>query len=928
MVTEAPKNKRLSRGRLWKIVLGLLLLAVVGLVLVLLNIDAIARSQINKALDRNLVAGGNLEIVDVRLMEGSVVLSGLTINPPLECGPHPLMSMDHIEADVALLSLFRGEILIEQIVLKGLSFNVVRDENGRLSPMEMIPPSSPAPEPVEDNHETKPPWIPSVHVNSIKVEDLSFRLVDRMLEQDWSANLKVDMAVRGLRLQDILNLDILVDHLDVVLSDIVVDQPPGFSREPLMAVNRIEVASSDINLGASRVSVSEVKLDTLSASLERNVDREINLVKLIESWLPGGEDGNDDASDPVVLTTAADTSVPAFELPTLVVDNLQLKSVTAQMLDSIGGQPWRAGFDGLDVQVKGVEVGDLAQRVISLASFDLNLHGITVDQPPGYSETPLLGMDSFKLASQGIDLGASEVTVSDVVLETLSVSLERNADREINLLKIAESWLPATGEGSDKKPDPVNTTADRSVPAFVLPAIVVDNVKLASVSAQVLDSIDGQPWRAGFDGLDLNVTGVEVGDLSQQAISLATFDLDLKGLNVDQPPGFDTGKLFNLDQFIVISEKTDKSDNELVIKQVSLQGLTSSITMRADGVTNLQILKEALFESNAETYQPKASAPALKDASSLTPILPAVLFEKISLDGGPVTYRDEVFAEEPLIAFLDNIQLEVTGLRLFSDQQGVDPASTSLSFELAQPGELPTAYFGALTDVGPVGYGVPMVNSQVLLVGLKLDTLGTLVPPTTRTALGATGLDVGMAMAMDEDSINLNASVLTDHNIRYEGITVQGPLEKPVVSIGPIMVGVLGRVTDGLFDIGKSGLVSGVHIAGGGVDAAKELATGAVDVVANLGISLFNTTAGLLTLDKDKVQAGVSGTTKGTVDITKGSVEGSGKAAGGSLKSSASELKGQERINAWDQEIPSRYQTYMQFARKTLAEMPYPPVTE
>jgi len=227
-----------------------------------------------------------------------------------------------------------------------------------------------------------------------------------------------------------------------------------------------------------------------------------------------------------------------------------------------------------------------------------------------------------------------------------------------------------------------------------------------------------------------------------------------------------------------------------------------------------------------------------------------------------------------------------------------------------------------------VGYGVPMVNSQVFLVGLKLDTLGSLVPPATRTALGATGLDVGMAMAMDADSINLNASVLTDHNIRYEGITVQGPLEKPVVKIGPMMVGVLGRVTDGLFDIGKSGLVSGVLIAEGGVDVAKELGSGVVEVGVNLGKSLFDTTAGLLTLDKGKMEAGVSGTTKGTMDITKGSANRSGKAAGGSLESSASELKGQDRIDAWDQEIPSRYQSYMQFARKTLAEMPYPPVTE
>ena len=170
--------------------------------------------------------------------------------------------------------------------------------------------------------------------------------------------------------------------------------------------------------------------------------------------------------------------------------------------------------------------------------------------------------------------------------------------------------------------------------------------------------------------------------------------------------------------------------------------------------------------------------------------------------------------------------------------------------------------------------------------------------------------------------------MLTDRGIEYKGLRVHGPLNAPVVKPGPLLTGVFSRVSDGLVNLGKGGLKSGVDIAEGGVDVAMELGTGAVKVGANLGKSLFDTTAGLLKLDKEKVKEGASGTTKGTVDITKGSVKGSGKAAEGSLKSSASELKGQDRIDAWDQEIPSRYQTYMQHAQNSLAEMHYPPVTE
>jgi hypothetical protein len=142
------------------------------------------------------------------------------------------------------------------------------------------------------------------------------------------------------------------------------------------------------------------------------------------------------------------------------------------------------------------------------------------------------------------------------------------------------------------------------------------------------------------------------------------------------------------------------------------------------------------------------------------------------------------------------------------------------------------------------------------------------------------------------------------------------------------MAGVFGRVSEGLVNIGKGGLISGVHIAKGGVDVAVDLGSGAVEVGANLVESLFDTTLGLVTLDKDKVKEGVSRTTEGTVDITMDSFDKSGEAAGRSLKDSASGLKGQARIDAWDQEIPTRYQSYMQEMRKFLAEMPYPPIIE
>ena len=152
----------------------------------------------------------------------------------------------------------------------------------------------------------------------------------------------------------------------------------------------------------------------------------------------------------------------------------------------------------------------------------------------------------------------------------------------------------------------------------------------------------------------------------------------------------------------------------------------------------------------------------------------SLLTGKIVLDGGPLTYRDEMIAAEPIVARLGDVQLTVNDLRLFSDATAAGPAAVSLAFELAQPSNLPTAYLGTLARIGPLGAGIPMVNAQARLVGLKLDTLGSLVPPATRTALGATGLDAAISLVMAADGIDLNAEALTDRGIHYNGLRIHG----------------------------------------------------------------------------------------------------------------------------------------------------------
>jgi hypothetical protein len=96
MNQNANKTQKKSRGWLWKIPLGLLVLLLIVLAVATLSINSIANNQINGAMKDYLTEGGSLEAIDVGLMAGRIELSGITVNPPKGHGTDPLLSLGNL----------------------------------------------------------------------------------------------------------------------------------------------------------------------------------------------------------------------------------------------------------------------------------------------------------------------------------------------------------------------------------------------------------------------------------------------------------------------------------------------------------------------------------------------------------------------------------------------------------------------------------------------------------------------------------------------------------------------------------------------------------------------------------------------------------------------------------------------------------------
>ena len=558
--------------------------------------------------------------------------------------------------------------------------------------------------------------------------------------------------------------------------------------------------------------------------------------------------------------------------------------------------------------------GSLDGITIDLRSGQVDFSGLTLASPAGFAQKPFMTLDSLSVAVDPGSLLEDVLVVNHLKVNGLTLILERDQHGQSNL----KALLPLD-EASQHKQEPVSAADSPSV----FPATLVRSLEIDNVSVMLIDRASGERWTAHFR-IDLKIDDLTLGDLSTPEVMLGKVLFSLGDVNIDQPAGFGSDPLLSLKKLVIAADELTLVAPEYNISEISLQGADAAITVDKNGLTNLQALSDALF-GRGEGKDTQKNETAAKPESSAG--VPVITIGKINLADGSLLYRNEQKTADPLVLQMNTITADVTGLRLFDKHNIADPATAELSFKLAQPNDFPTAYFGALATVGPVGEGVPPLNAQLRLYGLKLDTLGARVPPSVRTALGASGLDIAMTLALDNDSVKLQADVLTDKNIRYTAIKVQGPLTSPRIDVGKFMVG-FNRVSGWLDNAGQGGVNAGIDIAKTGANMTKGVGTGAYEIGKQLGQDFYEIGAGLVTVNGQRVNKGVAETTGGTVGRVNDLARGTGDTTTEGLKGSYGSLSGDASVNAWDDGIVMRYRGSMERARKLLTDMTYPPVTE
>ena len=209
------------QGRWWKVLMGALMIVLIGLAVAIQQLSAIALSQINRALNRYFAAGVSLDRVQIRLIEGQIRFTGLTFHAPQGFGKAPLFNLDRLDADLNVLGLLSGELIIEGIVLSGGTLLLARNKTGLFSFKKLIVNEKRiVADASADANTTRWTATPTIRMRSIRVDNLTIRLMDEKYGRPWAASMQVNLDVADLHPENLLKGELRAGAFDLVLSDI------------------------------------------------------------------------------------------------------------------------------------------------------------------------------------------------------------------------------------------------------------------------------------------------------------------------------------------------------------------------------------------------------------------------------------------------------------------------------------------------------------------------------------------------------------------------------------------------------------------------------------------------------------------------------------------------------------------------------------
>jgi hypothetical protein len=528
------------------------------------------------------------------------------------------------------------------------------------------------------------------------------------------------------------------------------------------------------------------------------------------------------------------------------------------------------GILTVPADVRGIAISPNGDRI--------TVTGVRIGEHHLDPADPLIAIDRIDLSWSPWALLDDRVDIAAVRIDGVAVLADRLSDGRVTLAGLL-------------RPAPAATS-----PASVIPAIRVALTEITGVSVAFADAQAATtPWRATIDHTSLVVEDLRI-DPGRPATARVRGTVSLR---VAAPPGFAAGDLLVMPGASISGERM--ADRIRIGALVALA--PSAILIRhADGRSNLDEAIDRLIAVAAAVTGPPATAAGHQALPPITLELSHVRVVDARLE-----IHDGVIADDTVGVRVEGIQLGVDDAWLHPLAGA--PATTGrfrFDVRIHQPDPHPDAFLAVRGTVEPWSGGIPSATAALALTGFAFATVEALIPPVTRTAVGAEGFDLGAHVVLTTKTLQADGALVGDRGVVLP-FRLAGTATAPVLAGSSLLLGAVNRLGGGVWNLGEDMVGGGIELVSGGAGAVWDLGSGVFSSGADLGGGLVRMVGGVITLDGEAVGAGARRATLGAAGSMGDGMVAAGGGVLGSGDGTLGALGGSRHRDPWRMAIPERH---------------------
>ena len=544
-----PKKKSLPRRIVkWFLWLlgGLFAFVLLAVLTLPLWISPVGTSLANMLVPKFTDTAFNIDRLNLNPYTGKLLVSGVKLANPDGYAEGNAFTLGSLNADVEVASLLSDTIHVRDVTVDAPFASYVFDAAGSNNFDRIIATVNEKlgskKEKKEEKSETKV-VVDRVTVKNVRVVVSTgvFELESLTLS-DFGKETPAKLEISGVKLVN----------------------PPGFEAANAFSLGSFSVGVETGDLGKFPIKVRSVVVDSPYASYvfdEKGVD---NITRMLEPLLAQGG-----AARPKAETKDAvqkEEKKPAGPLPSPVtLDRLEVRNLKAHVC--------KGRFE-----LASLVVTDFGKPTKTLA----RLEGVKLVNPDGFKQPNAFSLGSFSIGLDTADLSKKPIALHDITLKSLYAGYVFNDAGDSNIDVMLKPLMDA-GKRGDKKGevtelDKAQDTTKKEEPGKGGLPVAVDKVALEDVRA------------------DVGAGKFELQSLTLSDVGKATpAKLEISGVKLENPPGFETTNAFSLGSLSVGAETGNLGKFPIKVRSVVIDSPYASYVFDEKGVDNITRMLEPLL---------------------------------------------------------------------------------------------------------------------------------------------------------------------------------------------------------------------------------------------------------------------------------------------------------------------------------------------